>query len=178
MIQQRITLLVGDPGSLEAIRFFNSYSDGISFFYYCCSLLPKPGSCLSTDSSDQNLVFLEFSLFPPHTHTIGFLGRLQSVICLCSLIMWLAEASVLPSHHLEGTLSYATGFVPPRAVLWPTVATEPGSSRWGCVGTAAQTLGSRRRTMKSGKGPETFNFKRHSPETRRTKNPVLWFPFA
>lgn len=129
-------------------------------------------------SSDQNLVFLEFSLFPPHTHTIGFLGRLQSVICLSSLIMWLAEASVLPSHHLEGTLSYATGFIFPLRVLWPTVATEPGSSRTGCVRTAVQTLGNRRKTMKSGKGPETFNFKRHSPETRRTKNPVLWFPSA
>lgn len=59
-----------------------------------------------------------------------------------------------------------------------TVATEPGSSLRGCVRTAPQTLGTRRKTIKSGKGPETFNFKRHSPETRRTKNPMLWFPFA
>jgi len=92
--------------------------------------------------------------------------------------MWLAEASVLPSHHLEGTLSYATGFIFPLRVRWPMVATEPSSSRTGCVRTAVQTLGNRRKTTKSGKGLETFNFKRHSPETRRPKNPVLWFPFA
>lgn len=41
MIQQRITLLVRDPGSLEAIRFFNFYSEGISFFNIAVLSLAK-----------------------------------------------------------------------------------------------------------------------------------------
>jgi len=113
MIQQRTTLLVGDPESLEAIRSLIFTLKEFPFVMLLCSLSPRPGSWLSTGSSDQNLAFLEFSLSPLHTHTIGFWGRLQPVICLPSLIMWLAEALVLPSHHLEGTLSYATGFILP-----------------------------------------------------------------
>jgi len=58
---------------------------------------------------------------------------------------------------------------------WATVATKPSSGQKGCPAGTGE-YGSK--TMKSGKGPGTFNFKRHRPETRRTKNPVLWFPFA
>lgn len=129
------------------------------FIILLCSLLPNQEADYLWTAVTNIWFSWNFLLFPPHTHTIGFLGCLQSVICLSSLIMWLAEASVLPSHHLEGTRSYATC-----------------SSRAGCVRTTGRRWDTGGRPARLGKGPKLSISKGTAQKPERPRPRCCGFP--
>lgn len=172
MIQQRSTSPGRAPGSLEAAGFwvfFHLYSQGISFFNVAL-LLAEPGSRLSTASSDQNLVFLEFSSLSLGTPTHDGLFGMPAV---CNL--------AFPARSRRGTTSAQSSSA--RNI---GLCNLPFPPRWGHnhptnTGNGRKPSKSwwrERRREKKKKSPQTFHFQRHNPKTRRPKKPLLWFPFA
>lgn len=160
MTQQRTTLLVGDPGSLEPIRGFQVSSAGISF--------PDVAKARKLPISAQQRPKLGFPgifSFPSaHAHERLFGTPTVCNLPLSSLILWLAEASLLPSHHVEGTLPCATGPDVPLGARWPP---SPLVSR--ALGQPPSSLG---KGLKLSISRGTAQ----KPEGPRTQ--VLWFPFA